>query len=126
MLGFNRVIVLLFITAIFIKDNELFYQNNIKNMIVNFIEGHIRLINGKNIGDVLIELISDWFNTVYRLEIGDDKIDSMSPGKKAFVLLKMIISFAESKCPILIDQPEDDLDNRSIFDEPIPFIRKRK
>ena len=35
-------------------------------------------------------------------------------------------SFAESKCPILIDQPEDDLDNRSIFDEPIPFIRKRK
>lgn len=33
---------------------------------------------------------------------------------------------AESKCPILIDQPEDDLDNRSIFDELIPFIRKKK
>ena len=27
---------------------------------------------------------------------------------------------------IFIDQPEDDLDNRSIFDELIPFIRKKK
>ena len=50
----------------------------------------------------------------------------MSPGKKALVLLKLLISMADSKCPILIDQPEDDLDNRSIFDELIPFIRKKK
>ena len=39
-------------------------------------------------------------------------------------LLKMLINLAESKCPILIDQPEDDLDNRSIFDELIPFVKK--
>ena len=50
----------------------------------------------------------------------------MSPGKKALVLLKMLINLAESECPILIDQPEDDLDNRSIFDELIPFISKKK
>lgn len=30
------------------------------------------------------------------------------------------------KNPILIDQPEDDLDNRSIFDQLIPFIKKKK
>ena len=56
----------------------------------------------------------------------DDSINQMSPGKKALVLLKLLISMADSKCPILIDQPEDDLDNRSIFDELIPFIRKKK
>lgn len=28
--------------------------------------------------------------------------------------------------PILIDQPEDDLDNRSIFDELIRFIKEKK
>ena len=55
-----------------------------------------------------------------------DLIDQMSPGKKALVLLKMLISLAESTCPILVDQPEDDLDNRSIFDELIPFIKKKK
>lgn len=41
-------------------------------------------------------------------------------------MLRLLISLAESKCPILIDQPEDDLDNRSIFDELITFIREKK
>ena len=40
--------------------------------------------------------------------------------------MKLLINLAESTCPILIDQPEDDLDNRSIFDELIPFIRRKK
>mgnify|MGYP000750851934 FL=1 len=55
-----------------------------------------------------------------------DFINEMSPGKKAIVLLKLIISLEESKYPILIDQPEDDLDNRSIFNDLIQFIRKKK
>lgn len=50
----------------------------------------------------------------------------MSPGKKALVLLKLLINLAESKCPILIDQPEDDLDNRSVFVELVDFIRNKK
>ena len=58
--------------------------------------------------------------------MGEDNIDVMSPGKKALVLLKLLIDMAESKCPILIDQPEDDLDNRSVFDDLIPFIKKKK
>lgn len=42
------------------------------------------------------------------------------------MLLKILIELEESKCPILIDQPEDDLDNRSIYSELVPFIRTRK
>jgi hypothetical protein len=55
-----------------------------------------------------------------------DEIKKMSPGKKALVLLKLLINLAESKCPILIDQPEDDLDNRSVFVELVDFIRNKK
>ena len=50
----------------------------------------------------------------------------MSPGKKALVLLKLLINLAESSCPILIDQPEDDLDNRSIYKDLASFIREKK
>ena len=50
----------------------------------------------------------------------------MSPGKKAIILLKLLISLAESNCPILIDQPEDDLDNRSIYNDLASFIREKK
>ena len=55
-----------------------------------------------------------------------DEIEKMSPGKKALVLLKLLINLAESKCPILIDQPEDDLDNRSIYLELVHFLKTKK
>ncbi|MCD6194957.1 hypothetical protein J7K05_02075, partial [bacterium] len=31
-----------------------------------------------------------------------------------------------SKCPILLDQPEDDLDNRSIYNDLVKFIKTKK
>ena len=41
-------------------------------------------------------------------------------------MLKLLIELAESTCQILIDQPEDDLDNRSIYDQLIGFIKTKK
>ena len=74
----------------------------------------------------LREVFINWYNINYIVKLDNDDIYAMSPGKKALVLLRLLISLAESKCPILIDQPEDDLDNRSIFGELIEFIKKRK
>jgi hypothetical protein len=45
----------------------------------------------------------------------------MSDGKKAFVILKLLLEFSDKECPILIDQPEDSLDNRAIYNE---LVRK--
>jgi hypothetical protein len=50
----------------------------------------------------------------------------MSPGKKSSVLLKLLIQLDNSLCPILLDQPEDDLDNRSIYDDLVNFIKEKK
>lgn len=75
---------------------------------------------------VLRELFSDFYNINYVVKMEDDVIYDMSPGEKALVLLRLLISLAESRCPILIDQPEDDLDNRSIFNELIEFIKEKK
>ncbi len=74
----------------------------------------------------LRSILDNWYNVTYNVKMGDDLIDEMSPGKKALVLLKLLISLAESKSPILIDQPEDDLDNKSISDDLITFIKKKK
>ncbi|MDD6232883.1 MAG: AAA family ATPase [Frisingicoccus sp.] len=74
----------------------------------------------------LRSILDNWYNVTYNVKMGDDLIDAMSPGKKALVLLKLLISLAESKSPILIDQPEDDLDNKSISDDLITFIKKKK
>lgn len=105
---------------------EWITEDNVLRLIDAIVSGRIHLTKNKTPENVLRELLGDWYNSAYRVSMDGDLIDEMSPGKKALVLLKMLISLAESTCPILIDQPEDDLDNRSIFGELIPFIKKKK
>ena len=50
----------------------------------------------------------------------------MSEGKQAFVILKLLLDFSDKKCPILIDQPEDSLDNRAIYHELVAYIKRKK
>jgi predicted ATP-dependent endonuclease of OLD family len=42
------------------------------------------------------------------------------------VVLKLLLDFSDKECPILIDQPEDDLDNRSICKELVDYLKKKK
>ena len=62
------------------------------------------------------------YNIVYQ---GDD-LNSMSEGKMAFVILRLLLDFSDSDYPILIDQPEDDLDNRAIYSELVQYLRSKK
>jgi ABC-type cobalamin/Fe3+-siderophores transport system ATPase subunit len=95
--------------------------------IINKILNEELKIKGSNDKESLLRnLLADWYNIAYEVKMDGDTINIMSPGKKALVLLKLLISLSESNCPILIDQPEDDLDNRSIFNDLIPFIKKKK
>ena len=97
-----------------------------KEIILFIVDGTIKLTGKRSPEVALRDILSDWYNTAYQVKMDRDNIEEMSPGKKALVLLKMLINLAENECPILIDQPEDDLDNRSIFDELIPFIKNKK
>ena len=76
--------------------------------------------------EVITGLLKNWFIHNYKVEYQGDQINDMSPGKKSFVLLRLLVDLDNSKCPILIDQPEDDLDNRSIYYQVVKFLRKRK
>lgn len=62
----------------------------------------------------------------YELIYEKDTFWQMSDGKKAFVVLKLLLDFSDKECPILIDQPEDDLDNRSICSELVEYLKKKK
>ncbi len=101
-------------------------SDNLNKLIKTCLDGTIKIKGSKSPEQALREILSDWNNTTYQVKMDDDDINEMSPGKKAIVLLKLLINLAESTCPILIDQPEDDLDNRSVFEELIPFIKEKK
>jgi hypothetical protein len=103
--------------------------SNLRLFIESVLTNSVKTLNLKsdyNAESALRELLDDWYNIDYIVKMDSDSIEDMSPGKKALVLLRLLISLAESKCPILIDQPEDDLDNRSIFDELVKFVKIKK
>ena len=52
------------------------------------------------------------------------ELDELSTGQKATAILMHLL--LESKMPLIIDQPEDDLDNRFITESIVPRIREGK
>ncbi len=88
--------------------------------------GELPLKSGYTLRTILQRLFDDWYNIHYTVTSENDTISDMSPGKKALALLELLISLKDSQCPILIDQPEDDLDNRSIHNELVRFIKSKK
>lgn len=51
-------------------------------------------------------------------------LQTLSTGQKATAVLLLLL--LESEAPLVIDQPEDDLDNRFITEDVIPIIREEK
>jgi hypothetical protein len=58
--------------------------------------------------------------------IGGFSRSSMTPGKQALFALTLILNESQEPWPLLIDQPEDDLDSRSIYDTIVPYLMARK
>jgi len=50
----------------------------------------------------------------------------MSPGKRALFALELILDDSDEPWPLLIDQPEDDLDSRSISTQLVRYLVERK
>lgn len=98
----------------------------LSDIVCKILDDKLQPKKGNTQETAIRDICADWFEIKYNVQMDHDTIDVMSPGKKALVLLKLLIDLADSKCPILIDQPEDDLDNRSVFNDLIPFIKKKK
>ncbi|MHA6973637.1 TrlF family AAA-like ATPase [Levilactobacillus brevis] len=78
--------------------------------------------------DTLVKdvLSRTWTNLNYILKYEGDYFSQMSQGKKAFVILTLILEFSQDKKPVIIDQPEDSLDNRSIYLELTKYLKSKK
>ena len=50
----------------------------------------------------------------------------MSPGERGTLLLIFYLLIDPDKKPIIIDQPEENLDNETVFLKIVPFIKKIK
>lgn len=99
----------------------------LRDLLNKALKGEITFKNGYNVNTFISMILSNnWFALKYNAEYENDNLSDMSPGKRSFVVLKLLLDFSDKKCPILIDQPEDNLDNRAIYNELVTYIREKK
>ncbi|QOD67369.1 hypothetical protein HF329_05305 [Chitinophaga oryzae] len=100
---------------------------DIRSVFDSLIEKRDYVLNRKAVEvNAVKALFTDHFFDFWEIEYKNDKLGTMSTGKASFVILMLIIGLSKSKAPILIDQPEDNLDNRSISSDLVEYLRNKK
>lgn len=68
----------------------------------------------------------NYIDTEFDITYGGKSIKELSPGERGTLLLIFYLIIDKDKNPIIIDQPEENLDNETIFVKLVPFIKKVK
>ena len=80
--------------------------------------------NKENLYSFLFGL--DYINIEYMLTLNGTVLNKLSPGERGLVLLIFYLVLDKKSIPIIIDQPEDNLDNQSIYTKLVPCILEAK
>lgn len=118
----------------FVEKNQLKLdevRNSSGTFLAEIYNGKQRITAGYEKEDVAKEVLCKTEEMFFTAEMEGDKIgglseSTMTPGKRALFALRLILAESEDTWPLLIDQPEDDLDSRSIYDEVVPFLKLKK
>lgn len=68
----------------------------------------------------------DYIEPTYKLKLNDKNIEALSPGERGALLLIFYLALDRNDIPLVIDQPEENLDNQSVFTLLAQFIKSAK
>lgn len=68
----------------------------------------------------------EYLRSQYTLTLGGKNLKELSPGERGIVLLIFYLALNKSNMPLIIDQPEDNLDNQSVYSKLVPCIKMAK
>ncbi|WP_342358020.1 TrlF family AAA-like ATPase [Brevibacterium casei] len=116
------------------KGDEVDYeeaQSNPSKFLRALRDGKVRLNKDYEPGRTATEILTITKEIRFSAELDSDIIggfarSSMTPGKQALFALTLILNESQEPWPLLIDQPEDDLDSRSIYETIVPYLIERK
>lgn len=102
--------------------------NNIEDIFNKMTQEESVIQLNKNINKsvVIKSLFDNYFYLDYDLMQDEDRLLDMSPGKRGIILFQLFLHLSASETPILVDQPEDNLDNRTVYKELNQFIKQQK
>ncbi|MBW2642131.1 MAG: hypothetical protein JRC89_01885 [Deltaproteobacteria bacterium] len=68
----------------------------------------------------------DYLDPYYELRLDNRRLSELSPGEKGYLLLLFYLFIDKDDIPLIFDQPEENLDNQSVFELLVPCIDKVK
>lgn len=68
----------------------------------------------------------DFLRPQYNINLGGKPIKQLSPGEKGALLLIFYLLIDKNDIPLIIDQPEENLDNQSVYELLVHCIKKAK
>lgn len=116
----------------FIRDTDFSDDNS----VIEFITNIMKVVdeNLDKSSDVVKDKASfyellfnlDYVGVEFNLNYSGRDLIELSPGERGIVLLIFYLALNKGEEPIIIDQPEDNLDNESVFKKLVPCIREAK
>ncbi len=62
----------------------------------------------------------------YSLKMGDKELSELSPGERGTLLLIFYLLVDKDDIPLIIDQPEENLDNQTVYELLVPCMKEAK
>lgn len=68
----------------------------------------------------------EYIEPTYKLKLNEKNIEELSPGERGALLLIFYLALDRNEIPLVIDQPEENLDNQSVYSLLAQFIKGAK
>ena len=107
-------------------------EDNFESIFNDLMTGKVTLLKAvKDRKQSILELLRNPYNIEFldSIMLNDDDetlFRNMTGGQKAISMLELIFKFDKNKYPILLDQPEDDLDTSGVANNIVKFIQRQK
>ncbi len=90
-----------------------------------------KVITGEEITDSAVRALTLTETIRFKATMEEDSIggfqkSTMTEGRQALFALTLLLNQESETWPLLIDQPEDDLDSRSIYNVIVPYLKEQK
>ena len=128
--------------SLILEEKDLTKERDIQNIletIIKFLETDQRKeIGPKNKDRKISDQITrkkefyefifslEYLKPNYELKLDGKVLEKLSPGERGALLLVFYLMLDKENTPLVIDQPEDNLDNKSVFEILTHFIRDAK
>lgn len=68
----------------------------------------------------------DYLVPRYTLKLGETELSQLSPGEKGALLLIFYLLIDKNDIPLVMDQPEENLDNQSVYELLVQYVKEAK